>query len=93
MSDSTICPECSQWVDCDGFGNPWNHTCEGVKTEEQVLRQQLAQLHRQYRERAQPIIDRLSRIESAKPIVLTIRTDMIDSDVLEMLKRKGAIDV
>ena len=34
---------------------------------ERYLRKQLAELHREYQERARPIIDALVRIEVAKP--------------------------
>ena len=37
-------------------------------TEEEILLNQLASLHREYQERAQPIIDRITSIRALKPL-------------------------
>lgn len=57
---------------------------------EEYLRSILAHLEREYRQRAAPLIEELSRIEAAKPVVITMRLEDIDVRVLDAIQNKVA---
>jgi hypothetical protein len=52
---------------------------------ESELKRQLDMLHREYRDRAQPLIDELAKIESRKPPRL-----VVDAATLELLRDSGS---
>lgn len=61
---------------------------EGMSDAEAQLKRQLAELHREYQQRADPIIRQLCKIESMRPPrPMVIDASMIDPAMLAQLQR------
>ncbi|QGH74953.1 hypothetical protein MAL1_00207 [Bacteriophage DSS3_MAL1] len=57
-------------------------------TEEDHLRESLAELQRQYRRAAEPIVQRLAELEARKPVIMHLDLSQIEARVLAHLQQK-----